>query len=121
MLSDDRSHARGHLLSHPSQATPAPEARPLVRGKRPRLGLGGRRDGFLFVPTGYDVSAAAPLVLLLHGAGADAADLLPVFQPAAERAGCVVVAVDSRGMTWDALMRGYGPDVAFIDRALART
>src|SRR5215208_646134 len=120
MLSDDRSHALGHLLSRPT-ATPAGDARPLVRGRRQRLGLGGRRDGFLFVPTGYDPAVPAPLVLLLHGAGADAADLLPVFQPAAERAGCVVAAVDSRGVTWDSLTRGFGPDVEFVDRARAWT
>jgi predicted esterase len=31
-----------------------------------------------------------------------------------------VLAPDSRDSTWDAIRGGFGPDVAFIDRALAR-
>ena len=115
---DHRSHSLGHLLFRPA---PASDGRQPIRGRRQRLGLGGRRDGLLYVPTGYDSDAPPPLMLLLHGAGADAADLLGVFQPAAEERGLVVLAPDSRGVTWDALLHGYGPDVAFIDRALAWT
>ena len=116
----DGAHSLGHLLSRPAGVPQPDGGRPPVRGRRQRLALAaGRRDGRLFVPSGYDASVPAPLLLLLHGAGADSADLLPVFQPEAERTGCIVVAPDSRGATWDALLRGYGPDVAFIDRTLA--
>jgi phospholipase/carboxylesterase len=37
---------------------------------------------------------------------------------AADRYGVVVVAPDSRGVSWDILDGGFGPDVAFIDRVL---
>jgi phospholipase/carboxylesterase len=33
----------------------------------------------------------------------------------------ILLAPDSRGRTWDALLGGYGPDVAFIDQALGQT
>jgi phospholipase/carboxylesterase len=37
---------------------------------------------------------------------------------AADRFGVVVVAPDSRGVTWDLLTGGFGPDVAFVDRVM---
>jgi predicted esterase len=39
----------------------------------------------------------------------------------ADEAGLVLLAPESRGTTWDVLRGGYGPDVAFIDRALEQT
>jgi predicted esterase len=39
----------------------------------------------------------------------------------AEDSGVILLAPDSRGRTWDVLLDGYGPDVAFIDRALDQT
>ncbi len=38
---------------------------------------------------------------------------------AAETHGVVVLAPDSRGITWDVIRDDYGADVAFLDRALA--
>ncbi|HET6469510.1 MAG TPA: hypothetical protein VFG43_14145 [Geminicoccaceae bacterium] len=35
------------------------------------------------------------------------------------RGGFLVLAPDSRGRSWDVIVGGYGPDVRFIDRALA--
>lgn len=35
-------------------------------------------------------------------------------------AGVILVAPDSRGETWDAVMRVFGPDVAYIDEALKK-
>src|SRR2546425_904676 len=39
---------------------------------------------------------------------------------AADEAGVVVLSPDSRGSTWDAIRDGFGPDVTFLNRALAR-
>jgi 4-alpha-glucanotransferase len=33
--------------------------------------------------------------------------------------GCAVLAPDSRGATWDAVTGAFGPDVRFLERALA--
>jgi phospholipase/carboxylesterase len=44
-----------------------------------------------------------------------------VLQPVAEKRGFIVLSVDSRDGTWDAIRSAFGPDVAFINRALAHT
>jgi phospholipase/carboxylesterase len=105
---------QGKLLARPS-----PEGKSgCVKGERP-LGLGGSRDGVLFVPSGYDPGKPAPLLLCLHGAGGHARHRIDPLRAPAERDGVVLVAPDSVGSTWDMLMRGLGPDLERIDRALA--
>jgi predicted esterase len=83
------------------------------------LALGRTRDGFLYVPTSYKPDTPAPLALVLHGAGQDASELLTPMRPLADTAGLVLVAVDSRDRTWDAILGAFAGDVQFIDRALA--
>ncbi len=85
-----------------------------------RLGLGDGRDGFLFVPTGLDPSRPAPLVVMLHGAGGEAVHVMGLMERPAQANGFLVLAPDSRGSTWDVIRGGYGPDVAFLDRALSQ-
>ena len=92
-------------------------ARPIAAGFHP-LGLQRGRDGLISVPPGYGPDAPAPLLVLLHGAGADAACLLPGFQAQADAAGLLVLAPDSRGTTWDMILGQWGPDIAFLDAAL---
>jgi phospholipase/carboxylesterase len=82
------------------------------------LGLGTPRDGLLYVPTGYQPQTAAPLVLLLHGAGRKATEMVDPIRPLADTLGLVLVAPDSRSGTWDAIFDTFGADVQFIDRAL---
>jgi phospholipase/carboxylesterase len=53
---------------------------------------------------------------MLHGAGGHAPGTLRLIEAAA--AGTLVLVPESRGATWDILMGAYGPDVAFLDRAL---
>jgi phospholipase/carboxylesterase len=105
--------ANGRLLSRPS----APP-----RGPRPvgiaHLNLGAGRDGLLYVPECVRTDAPAPLCVVLHGAGGDAADMLGALQDAADAAGAVLLVPESRGGTWDVLHGGFGPDVAFVDAAL---
>jgi phospholipase/carboxylesterase len=105
----------GRLLARPHRPTvEAPQ-----HGLRP-LGLGGRRDGLLYVPKGYRADRPAPLVLMLHGAGGNARHALGPWQQLADEAGLLLLAPDSRGPTWDVIAEdGYGLDVAFIDQALA--
>jgi predicted esterase len=85
------------------------------------LGLDGGRDGLLYVPAGYQPESPAPFVLMLHGAGGNAHHGLAPFLDAADQAGLILLAPDSRRQTWDVLMGGFGPDAAFIDRALTQT
>jgi predicted esterase len=82
------------------------------------LGLESGRDGLLYVPANYNADTPAPLALLLHGASGDASELVTPMRPLADTTGLVLVAVDSRGLTWDAVGGSFSYDVAFIDRAL---
>lgn len=100
-----------HLKPYPQHAR-TPHA-----GTAP-LGLGQARDGLVHVPASVRADTPAPLVLMLHGAGSSASDVLPIVQDCADAHATVVLAPDSRGATWDLLERGFGPDVSFIERAL---
>lgn len=101
-------------------ARPAPPTSSVAPGEQP-LALGGGRDGLLHVPASYAASTPAPLVLLLHGATGSARGALRPLRDLADDAGLVLLAPESRGTTWDAIRGAYGPDIAFIDRALAWT
>jgi phospholipase/carboxylesterase len=103
----------GRLLARPA-AAPSGE---LVRGKPQRLGFGGRRDGTYYVPA--KAPNPAPLVLALHGAGGNAARTIEYLQPYADAHGFILLVPDSRGSSWDLVQAGLGPDVEFVDRALA--
>ncbi|MBP0445358.1 hypothetical protein J8J14_11260 [Roseomonas sp. SSH11] len=105
--------ARGRLLSRP-EADPAP--RPMVPGQR-HLGLATGRDGILRVPDGAS-TAPLPLVVMLHGAGGNAAGTLGLIERSAP--GAILLLPESRGPTWDIILGAYGPDVAFLDAALAQ-
>ena len=103
----------GRLLARPG--SPRQTAAPGLH----RLGLDPRCDALLSVPPGYQPERPAPFVLSLHGAGGnETSGLYPLHDFAAE-AGLVLLSPASRRQTWDVLLGGYGPDVAFIERALA--
>ena len=80
----------------------------------------GTAEGCLYVPAGYQPEDPVPLVLLLHGAGEDARDGLAQLRGQADEARIILLALSSRGPTWDSILgRGrYGPDIAAIDQAL---
>src|SRR5215213_9817599 len=111
----DAAHARGILSSRPgvNDKSGSPG-----QGTRP-IGFGRGRDGLLHVPASLDPHRPAPLVILLHGAGASAHDVMPMVSSCADEHSVLVLAPDSRGATWDLIQHDYGPDVAFLERALA--
>lgn len=101
------------------RARPTPPTETAAPGLHP-LGLGAARDGLVYVPTGYRPDCPAPLALMLHGAGGNAQHGLAPLRELADAAGLILLAPESRRQTWDVILGGYGPDVAFLDRALAR-
>ena len=105
----------GERLAPAPAADDAPRVRPAVPGLQP-LGLGGERDGVLVVP---EREGPVPLILMLHGAGGTGRRAVRLLGPMAAKLGCAVLSPDSRGSTWDALTGGFGPDVRFLERALA--
>ncbi|HEY7502685.1 MAG TPA: hypothetical protein VH700_01205 [Gemmatimonadales bacterium] len=109
-----RRYERGQLSSRPH---------PPVEGIPPTglLSLqlsGSDRDGVLYVPASYRPGHPVPLVLSLHGAGGSGRRSLRRLLPLADELGLLVLSPDSRDSTWDVVRTGYGPDVAFVDRAL---
>lgn len=85
-----------------------------------RLGLGSGRDGMVYLPENPQ-NEPHPLIVLLHGAGADSHQILPVLEKPAADSSCALLVPDSRLYTWDVLIRGFGPDTRFLDRAIAFT
>jgi len=116
----------GHGFVEPGVGDPRLSARPGQPTITPALrvtplGLGGTRDGYLWVPAGYSGFTPVPLVVALHGAG-QSADLWNTYRARADARGFVMLVPESRGNTWDIVAtRTFGPDVAFLDRALAFT
>jgi phospholipase/carboxylesterase len=108
---------QGRLRSRPAR-TPAEASAPV--GLQALGSDAGPAEGYLYVPAGYRPEKPAPLVLLLHGAGEEALDGLAQLRGQADDAGLVLLALGSRGPTWDSILgRGrYGADLAAIDRAL---
>jgi phospholipase/carboxylesterase len=105
-------HADGRLAFRPRGVT----GRRLDSGDSP-LGLErSERDGVIYVPETAERNA--PPIVFLHGATGTGRRELRAVLAAADRYGVVVVAPDSRGVSWDILDGGFGPDVAFIDRVL---
>lgn len=102
----------GRLSAQPEQ----PVAPPFAAGLRHPLGEGEGRP-LLVVPAGLPEDGI-PLVVMLHGAGSDPARALRHLGEAPENRGCLVLAIKSRGTTWDVLQGGYGFDVAMLDYAL---
>jgi phospholipase/carboxylesterase len=105
---------RGLLRARPEAGSKPAD---VVRGVSP-LGFGGRRDAALYVPKRYDPATPAPLLLWLHGAGGEATQLLDAFAETSEAKGYLILSPESRGRTWDMILGGFGPDIAFMDRAL---
>jgi phospholipase/carboxylesterase len=105
----------GRLLARPNTVPGTDE--PVPFGAQ-SLGIGGARDGILYIPRTYERTQPAPLLVLLHGAGGNGRGQSAAFQDLAEAAGLLLLSPDSRARTWDVLMGDYGPDIEYIDRAL---
>lgn len=108
--------AKGRLRARPG----APERGRALPAGEAALRLGAPRDGIVFVPVRRDPARPAPLVVALHGAGGDAEGAIRMLRPAADALGVILLAPESRGPTWDVILDAFGPDVAYLDRALAK-
>jgi phospholipase/carboxylesterase len=105
--------------SAPSRAGSGDNNAITTPGRHP-LNFERDRDGFVYLPRGYQPSRELPLMLVLHGAGGSSASADGWF-PLADERGVILLAPDSRQWTWDSLLGGFGPDVDFLFRALKWT
>lgn len=106
----------GHLAARPG----APVFTS-VKGVSPlRLG-NAKRDGFRFIPSTHVAGDILPMLVLLHGYGGDGYGMFQPYLQWAEDNKVVLLAPDSRNVSWD---RGFGSfdiDVRFMDGALSDT
>lgn len=57
--------------------------------------MAAKRPPLLFLPSGFDSTQAAPLIIALHGYGADALDIAGAWRESAEALGAILVAPDA--------------------------
>ena len=93
-----------------------PRAPAAGAGRHAVLGLGGERDGVLYVPPGATRGAA--LILMLHGAGGSGRRRTRCWPAAADATGCACSRRTAGAAPGTPLTGGFGPDVRFIERAL---
>lgn len=111
------AHASPARLSAgpPTHSVPPPPTAPGLRTLRTGA---GDRAALLHVPPSLADGAPATLVLALHGAGGDAPAGLTPLLPLADANRLLLLAISSRGATWDAVQGRWGHDVRQIDRRL---
>jgi len=101
------------------QTPAAPQPAPIPYGKT-KLGLSeGLRDGALYVPKSYRDDTPMPVMVMLHGYSGWGDELASTFA-LAEEFGVVVVAPDSRDVTWGRSAPGFDSDVRFISAAFRK-
>jgi phospholipase/carboxylesterase len=111
--SGEETSSVGRLAARPGKPTKTGAVGEVVP-----LGVGnGARDGVVYAAPDAD-RVSRPLLLLLHGASGSGAWSLGRMQSQIATPGVVIVAPDSRGITWDIVRGGVGPDARFIDDAL---
>lgn len=82
-----------------------------------RLGLSDDfRDGTLYLPKSYRPGVPMPVLVMLHGYSGGAESVRYTF-PLAEEFGVIVIAPESRDVTWGASVPGFDVDVRYIGAA----
>lgn len=116
MATEREIYKKGHLTA---KANRKPVKEDAPAGVQP-LNLGGKRDGFKYVPKGYHKDRPASLAVMLHGAGGEPEHGLSYLRKYADDKNIILIAPASRVHTWDVIAReSFDQDVIFIDQALA--
>ncbi|WP_373988786.1 alpha/beta hydrolase [Duganella sp. BuS-21] len=114
---DGRLHARPDVLRQLAQQ----RQRPLEAGTH-ALSFADGRKAVLHVPPHADQPGRLlHLVLWLHGAAGQHGGGDHIALAHAVRHGALLLIPEAHDTSWDFLRGGYGPDLAFIDRALLWT
>ncbi|MEZ5293443.1 MAG: PHB depolymerase family esterase [Vicinamibacterales bacterium] len=113
--------ARASANQAPAQTPPQPPATPdAIPYGQTKLGLSDDlRDGSLYVPKSYRDETPAPVMVMLHGYSGWGDDMKSIFA-LAEEFGVVIVAPDSRDVTWGRSAPGFDQDVRFIGAAFRK-
>lgn len=82
-----------------------------------RLGISDDdRDGTLYVPQSYTPGVPMPVMMMLHGFGGTGDGVRSMF-PLAEEFGVIIIAPESRGLTWGRSIPGFDADVRYLGPA----
>lgn len=76
-----------------------------------------KRDGSLYVPKSYKDGTTMPLLVMLHGLNGDALRVRSAY-PLAEEFGVIIIAPESRGITWGEHAPGFDKDGTYIANAV---
>jgi len=116
MIAKRDTYRTGRLTARPENNTAKTN---FTLGLQP-LQLDGRRDGFIYVPKNYTPNQPSALAVMLHGAGGQAEHGFMLLRTYADENNIILIAPASRAGTWDIIVENaFGPDVIFIDQALA--
>lgn len=82
-----------------------------------RLGMSDDdRDATLYVPKSYKPGVPMPVMMMLHGFAGTGDGLRGMF-PLAEEFGVIIIAPESRGLTWGRSIPGFDADVRYLGPA----
>ena len=82
-----------------------------------RLGISDdERDGTLYVPKKYKPGVAMPVLMMLHGFNGNGQSARGMF-PLAEEFGVIIIAPESRDITWGTAIPGFDDDVRYLGPA----
>jgi phospholipase/carboxylesterase len=110
------AHGTRLLAQAPGQ-NPVPVAGDDIPMGKSRLGISdGERDGTVYVPQAYKKGVPMPILVMLHGFRSTAEAVRYTF-PLAEEWGVIILAPESRDVTWGQSIPGFDDDVRYIGMA----
>jgi phospholipase/carboxylesterase len=116
MMTDRDIYDKGRLTARPDNKATKENFTTGIQS----LGLDSKKDGLLYVPKSYSHERLAALAVMLHGAGGNAEQGMSLLKQYADDNNIILIAPASRAGTWDIIVNeSFGPDVIFMDQALA--
>jgi phospholipase/carboxylesterase len=110
--------ARRGFGQAPAAGAPADPGQDEIPYGQTRLAItDDERQGTVYVPKAYKHGNPLPLLLMLHGFGGSGDRTRGSFT-LAEELGIIVIAPDSRDLTWGQSSPGFDPDSRYISQAL---
>jgi predicted esterase len=112
-----QAQAQAPNLVPPLSQAPVPVAGDTLSPGKWRLGISdSERDGTVYVPMSYKAGVPMPILVMLHGFRGTAEAVRVTF-PLAEEFGVIILAPESRDVTWGQSIPGFDEDVRYVGMA----